>query len=103
MKAEAIKMIKGPYGLNYVKTAKSKVFLPIEMKDEMYNKIQPEMENLEYFARAIDKPIYFYPKSDKLTLMNMGTLTTALDNDLPQGKIAAKMYEHMSKVNKALS
>lgn len=98
MKAESIKLIKGPLNYTYAKTPASKVFLPIELADEVYNKITPELPKLEKYAHLSGKPIQFAPKGEKATLMNYGTYTTVLRNEELQEKIAAQIYEHVNKV-----
>lgn len=99
MKAQAVKMISGPNGFNYVKTPKSKVFLPVELEDEVYNKIAKELPKLEKIAEITNRPIYFAPKGNNV-LMNYGPFTSVIDNNTLQADMATKMYEHINKVNK---
>jgi len=98
MKTNPINIVKGLNGLHYAKTKESKVFLPIDMDDEMYNKISSQLSNLEYFAKLTKKPIIFYPKGMHATLMNYGSRTTVLDNDAAKSDIAVQMYKHVTEI-----
>jgi len=101
MKTEAVQLIKGPHNLHYAKTPKSKVFLPIELGDGIYNKIAEIRQKDAHFDLVADytnKPMIFYPKSADTTLMNFGPYTTVLKNDASTADIAEKMYAHTQKV-----
>lgn len=100
MKTQPLQIILGPNNLRYVKTKDSKVFLPMELGDEMFNKIQKESNNLEYVAKLVDKPIYFYPKSESATLMNFGTYTSVLDNDGTYSEVRDQINSLTNKVYK---
>lgn len=88
-------IVEGPYGFHYVKASDSKVFCPTELGADMYNKLVPHMDILEKASKLAECPIQFYPKSDKVTLMNFGTHTTVLNNDEP---VLRKLYQHFDKV-----
>ena len=98
MKTDPISVIKGLNGLHYAKTSKSRVFLPLELEDSMYNKISSQLSNLEYFANITKKPIVFYPKGEHATLMNYGSRTTVLNNDAAKSDIAVQMYKHVTEI-----
>lgn len=107
MKTKSLQIVQGPHNLKYIKTKNSKVFLPVQLEDEMFNKIQKEVGNLEYVSKMVDKPVYFYPKSESLTLMNFGTYTSALNNKSSQSEIrdqinsiANKVYREFEAVEK---
>jgi hypothetical protein len=100
MKTNPINIVKGLNGLHYAKTKESKVFLPIDMDDEMYNKISSQLSNLEYFAKHTKKPIIFYPKGMHATLMNYGTKTLILNNNAAKSEVAAQIYKNINDVVK---
>lgn len=97
MKPDAIKLVKGPLNFHYVKSTKSKVFLPIELQDDIYNKISPHIERLEFASKEASRPMLFVPKGNS-TLMNFGPYTTVIRNDSLSEKVAQQMYEHINKV-----
>ena len=92
---KVLNFVEGPYGLHYIKTAKSKVFCPMEMGYELHNKISPHMKTLENAAEMANKPIKFYPIDNKTALMNFGTYTSLLKND---ESLSEKLYKHIGDV-----
>ena len=100
MKSEAIKIIEGPYKLHYAKSNNSKVFLPVELGEDMYNKLSGILcsdKRYEYIAQSLGKPMQFYPKDANTTLMNFGSFTSLLKNDSVTSEIAEKMYATVQK------
>lgn len=69
-------------GLLYFKPKKSRVFIPEELGTDIYNKLQAEKDNLEYVCNKVKKDVYFYPLSNKRTLMNFGPHTSVISNDV---------------------
>lgn len=92
---KVLNFVEGPYGLHYVKSAKSKVFCPIEIGYDIFNKLSPHMKTLESAANKADKPVKFYPIDKKTALMNFGTYTSLFRSDEP---IAEKLYKHIGDV-----
>ena len=99
MKTQPLKTIEQK-SMTYVKTAKSKVFRPIQLPDQIFNKLTPEMSKLEYAAKIVDRPIYFYPLSEERSLMNFGPHTTVIMNDLPQNELSELLSSVVDKTYK---
>ena len=100
MKTQPIRLIE-KQGLTFVKDNKSKVFRPQELSTEFFNKLNPEMDRLEYAAQKVKKPIYFYPLSEERSLMNFGTYTYVINNDLPQKELSELLSKCVQKTYNA--
>ncbi len=101
MKIRIAKIIYGPYNVRYLKShSKSKVLIPIELEQDIHNKIATNLSMLEHVADKTGKEIRFYPKNEKLTLMNFGPFTTCIENNSPAGIVAEKMHALMNRVLK---
>ena len=98
MKKVMIGIVKGPYNFTYYKNLKSKVFRPIELSTEIYNKITPLMDYLEVASKKLDKPIQFYPKYKDITLMNVGAYTSVIKNSDTEDSIRDLVVNHLLKV-----
>ena len=100
MKAQALNLIE-KNGLSYVKTKSSKVFRPQELPVEIFKKLNPEMQKLEYAAQKVNKPIYFYPLSKDRTLMNFGPYTSVIMNDLPENELSELLSKQVERTYKS--
>ena len=98
MKINPIKFLEGKYGLSYVKNPNSKVFLPLQVESDTYNRIQKMVPELEKAAERSKMPIHFAPLGDARTLMNFGTKTKVLENSWNEANIAKNIYKHIDEV-----
>ena len=83
-------------GYSYVKPETSRVFLPLELKTEAYNKIAKNINMLEQAANKADKDVFFIPKKDNV-LMNFGPYSTLIDVKLQDSEIIRKMNDIIKK------
>lgn len=95
--SKTISVFKDKYGMQYLKSESSKVFMPLEMDTYVHNVVADELPWIEKYAELSGKPIKFYPKG-KLTLMNYGPRTTVIDNKSSKETIVEQIKAHMNKV-----
>lgn len=94
MPIQPVKYLKSLYYANRpleAKLDKSLVELPIELEDDIYNKIAKNYKKMDYVSKTINTPMKFARKGNKSTLMNFGPYTYYINN-----------YAKAEEVNKAI-
>ena len=79
-------------GYTCIKPQKSRVYIPLELADEAYNKVAKHTRFLEQAAKVADKDVLFVPKGENV-LMNFGPNTAYLDMQASDNKIMDDMHE----------
>ena len=100
MKTEPLNYIMKD-GLLYFKPKNSRVFIPEELPTKIYNKLQVEKENLEHLCNIAKKDAYFYPLSEKRTLMNFGPHTSVISNDISDKQLKELLITEADRTYKA--
>ena len=100
MEISPIKFFKSLYYANrpfQAEMPKTRVDLPYELEDDIYNKIAASRNFLENAADRMQTPIRFVQKGEDLVLMNMHPYTSVINKYMTQEEVTAHIKDHVNK------
>ena len=93
----SVQMVKSAQGYDCIQQKGTRVFMPIQLEDNVYNAATKVLPKMEKYSELSGFPITFAPKGTA-TLMNYGAKTIYIKNDAPEKEIIGQIEKHINEV-----